>query len=61
LKIEHNEGYPYRAASHDKENNDLVSNQLLIGRMETETNREVARRKPPAAGLAACLRRNADD
>lgn len=25
-----------------------------------ETNREIARRKPPAAGLAACLRRNAD-
>ena len=25
-----------------------------------ETNREVARREPPAAGLTACLRRNAD-
>lgn len=28
--------------------------------MEMETNREIARRKPSAAGLAACLRRNAD-
>ena len=55
MKIGHNEGCPYRAASHDKENNGLVSNQLLIGRMETETNREVARRKPPAGlGLLAC-------
>lgn len=26
-----------------------------------ETKREIARREPPAAGLAACLRRNADD
>ena len=26
-----------------------------------ETDREIARREPPAAGLAACLRRNADD
>jgi len=39
----------------------LISNYLLIRRVKMETNKEVARREPPAAGLAACLRRNADD
>ena len=39
---------------------DLVSSYLLIRRVEMETNREVAWRKPPAAGLAACLYRSTD-
>ena len=48
-----------RAASRsrNKESNDLVSNGLLIRPMKMETQREVARREPPAAGLEACLHR----
>lgn len=56
----HKKGCPYRATGHNKENNNLVCSRLLIGRVEMETDREVAGRKPPAAGLAACLRRDAD-
>ena len=48
------------ARSRNKESNELVSNGLLIRPMKMETQREVARREPPAAGLTACLRRNAD-
>lgn len=57
----HKRDCPYRTTRHNKENSNLVSNYLLIGQMKMETNREIARRKPPAAGLTACLRRNADD
>lgn len=57
----HKKGCPYRATGHNKENKGLVSSRLLIGRVKMEPDREVARRKPPAAGLAACLRRDADD
>ena len=53
----HKKGCPYRATRHNKENNNLVSSRLLIG---WGPKRVVARRKPPAAGLAACRRRNAD-
>ena len=56
----HKKGCPYRATEHNKENKGLVSSRLLIGRVEMETDREGAWRKPPAAGLAACLRRDAD-
>ena len=54
----HKKGCPYRATGHNKENKGLVSSRLLIGRVEMEPDREVARRKPPAAGLAACLYRS---
>lgn len=56
----HKKGCPYRATGHNKENKGLVSSRLLIGRVEMETDREVARRKPLAAGLAACLYRGTD-
>ena len=31
-----------------------------VGRMKMETDQEIARREPPAAGLSACLHRSAD-
>jgi len=60
IHISLKEGSPYRATGHNKENKGLVSSRLLIGRVEMETDREVARRKPLAAGLAACLYRGTD-
>jgi len=39
----------------------LIGRCLLIGRVGMETNGIIARREPPAVGLAACLRSNADD